>query len=65
MLKLAAGCEFTKITPDEILRDRLVFGIKDNRARERLLIKAKLTFADTDEISLLLYAGSNEWLMMV
>ena len=34
LLKLAAGCEFDKITADEILRDRLVFGIKDNRVRE-------------------------------
>ena len=50
LLKLAAGCEFDKITADEILRDRLVFGIKDNRVRERLLRKAKLTLADTDEI---------------
>ena len=50
LLKLAEGCEFDKITPDEILRDRLVFGIKDNRARERLLRKSKLTLADTDEI---------------
>ena len=50
LLKLAEGCNFQTITPDEILRDRLVFGIKDNRARERLLRKSKLTLADTDEI---------------
>ena len=25
----AVGCEFDKITPDEILRDRLIFGIRD------------------------------------
>ena len=28
--KLTEGCAFSSITPDEILRDRLVFGIADN-----------------------------------
>ena len=32
LLKLAEGCGFETITPDEILRDRLVFGIKDQHA---------------------------------
>ena len=50
LLKLAEGCEFQTITPDEILRDRLVFGIKDNKASQRLLRKSKLTLVDTDEI---------------
>ena len=27
--KLAEGCEFATITPDEMLRDRLIFGIRD------------------------------------
>ena len=49
-LKLTDGCEFQTITPNEILRDRLVYGIKENKARERLLRKLKLTLADTDEI---------------
>ena len=35
--KLAEGCEFEAITPDEILRDRLVFGVRDDNVRERLL----------------------------
>ena len=35
--KLAEGCDFERITPDEILRDRLVFGIRDAKTRERLL----------------------------
>ena len=35
--KLAEGCEFGTITEEEILRDRLVFGIQDNKVRERLL----------------------------
>ena len=29
---LAEGCAFQAITPDEILRDRLVFGIKDDKS---------------------------------
>lgn len=43
MLKIANGCSFQTITPAEILRDRLVFGIKDQQAREKLLRKANLT----------------------
>ena len=35
LLKLAEGCNFGSITPDEILRDRLVFGISDSRVREQ------------------------------
>ena len=41
--KLAEGCDFAKITPDEILRDRLLFGIADNKVRERLLHETNLT----------------------
>ena len=48
--KLAEGCDFQTITPDEILRDRLVFGVKDAKVRERLLRETKLTLAKTDEI---------------
>ena len=32
--KLAEGCEFSTITSEEILRDRLVFGISDHKARD-------------------------------
>ena len=35
--RMAQECEFDTIMPDEILRDKLVFGIKDERVRERLL----------------------------
>ena len=31
--KLADGCDFETITPEEILRDRLVFGIRDSKVR--------------------------------
>ena len=50
LLKLAEGCGFKTITSDEILWDRLVFGIKDQHAREKLLRKANLTLSDTDDI---------------
>ena len=48
--KLAKGCDFDSITPDEILRDRIVFGIRDNKVRERLLRESQLTSKKTDEI---------------
>ena len=47
---LAAGCDFETITPDEILRDRLVFGISDHKVRERLLREPKLTLEKTDAL---------------
>lgn len=49
--KLAGGCDFNTITPDKILRDRLIFGISDAKVRERLLREFDLTLAKTDEIS--------------
>ena len=48
--KLADECQFGTITPVELLRDRLVFGIRDSKVRERLLREANLTLAKTDEI---------------
>ena len=48
--KLAEGCDFNTITLEEILRDRLIFGINDGKVRERLLREAGLTLAKTDEI---------------
>ena len=48
--KLAESCDFTSITPDEILRDRLVFSIRDTKTRERLLREPALTFNRTDDI---------------
>ena len=48
--KLSEGCEFDSITPDEILRDRLIFGIRDDKVRERLLREPRLTLNKTDEI---------------
>ena len=48
--QLVEGCDFATITPNELLRDRLVFGIRDAKARERLLRESKLTLEKTDEI---------------
>ena len=48
--KLAEGCNFATITPEEILRDRLLFGIREPKLRERLLRETTLTLAKTDEI---------------
>ncbi len=48
--KLSAECEFGTITPNEILRARLVFGIRDAKVRERLLRESNLTLQKTDEI---------------
>lgn len=48
--KLAEGCDFGTITAEEILRDRLLFGVRDNKLRERLLRETKLTLEKSDEI---------------
>ena len=42
--------KFKLNVPYQILRDRLVFGVRDPKVRERLLREAKLTLAKTDEI---------------
>ena len=41
--RIAANCDLESITPDQILRDRLVTGIRDEKVRERLLRDNKLT----------------------
>ena len=48
--KLTEGCDFGSITPEEIVRDRIIFGIRDDKIRERLLRESKLTLEKTDEI---------------
>ena len=50
MRKIAENCDFDEITPDQILRDRPVFGICDTKTRERLLRVADLTLQKTDDI---------------
>ena len=41
--RIALNCDLESITPDQILRDRLVTGIRDVKVRERLLRDNKLT----------------------
>ena len=48
--QLAERCEFESITPNQILRDKLVFGIRDSKVRERLLCEKNLSLEKTDEI---------------
>ena len=48
--KLSESCEFETITTNEIIRDRLIFGIHDMRVRERLLRENNLTLEKTDKI---------------
>ena len=48
--QLAERCEFESITPNQILRDKLVFGIRDSKVRERLLREKNLSLEKTDEI---------------
>ena len=43
-------CKFESITPNQILRDKLVFGIHDLKVRERLLCEKNLSLEKTDEI---------------
>ena len=47
---MANRCNFDNLTPDDVLRDRILFGIADSRVRERLLREDKLTLAKTVEI---------------
>ena len=48
--QLTDRCEFETITADQILRDKLVFGIQDSKVRERLLREKNLSLQKTDEI---------------
>ena len=48
--QLAEKCEFESITPNQILRDKLVFGIRDSKVRKRLLREKNLSLEKTVEI---------------
>lgn len=50
--KLAEGCQFDTINPNETLGDLLIFGIVDIKVKERLLRESNLRLAKTDEICL-------------
>ena len=43
---LSRNCDFGNITPNEILRDRIVFGMRDVRVRRKLLKRPQLTLQD-------------------
>ena len=61
--QMADHCDFDNITTDEILRDRVLFGISDGRIRETLLRKEDLTLAkvlDTCRASELSHAQMRE-----
>ena len=48
--RIASNCELESITPDQILRDRFVTGIRDAKVRERLLRDNKLTLENAVDI---------------
>ena len=48
--QLVERCKFESIIPNQILRDKLVFGIHDSKVRERLLREKTLSLEETDEI---------------
>ena len=48
--KLSAKCEFNSVTPDQLLRDRIVFGLRDDKVRERLLRESMLSLEKCLEI---------------
>ena len=47
---IAKNCALEEITPDEILRDRLVLGVRDEKVRERLLRINDLTLSKAIDI---------------
>lgn len=49
IMKQADLCQYG-VLKDELIRDRLMSGIKDDRIRERLLTKKDLTFTKTIEL---------------
>ena len=49
--QIAANCDFDSITPDQLLRNRLVTGTKTAKVRENLLKEKKLTLEKAIESS--------------
>ena len=48
--QLTSKCDFANVTEDGLLRDRIVFGINNQKLKERLLREADLTLSRTLEI---------------
>ena len=49
--QIAANCDFDSITPDQLLRDRLVTGTRNAKVRENLLKEKKLTLEKAVDIA--------------
>ena len=47
---IAKNCSHNEITPEEILRDRLILGLRDDKVRERLLRVNDLTSSNAIDI---------------
>ena len=50
LLTLVKRCDFGGVMPEEIIRDRLVFGTSYEAVRKKLLEKSDLALEQTDEI---------------
>ena len=50
IFKSSDKCAFGAIPPDDLLRDRIIFGIADNKVRERLLHEPELNLSKTLDI---------------
>ena len=44
--QIADKCAFDVISPDDILRYRIIFGVTDNKVRERLLRENELSLTN-------------------
>ena len=60
--QIADKCAFDVITPDDLLRDRVIFGIVDNKVRKRLLREPELNLAKTLDICLSLKVLSGNFI---
>ena len=49
--QIVANCDFDSLTPDQLLRDRLVIGIRNGKVRENLLKEKKLTLEKALDIA--------------
>ena len=49
--QIAGNCDFESITPDQLLRDRLVTGARNTKVRENLLKEKKLTLEKAVDIA--------------
>ena len=49
--QISANCDFESLTPDQLLRDRLVTGTRNGKARENLLEGKKLTLEKALDIA--------------